>query len=128
MRDLNSVIITGRVGQDIELKTTGTGKSVCNLSLAVQNDSQTNWIRCVAWEKTAEALSKFAHKGDRITIKGRIQTREWEQNGQKRNTSEVWVEWIQFLNQKEYAKRDADDDYKSMITEDEALDNEELPF
>ncbi|MBR2389626.1 MAG: single-stranded DNA-binding protein, partial [Mogibacterium sp.] len=64
MRDLNSVIITGRVGQNIELKTTGNGKYVVNFNLAVQNDDTTNWIRCVAWEKTAEALNKYAHKGD----------------------------------------------------------------
>ena len=124
MRDLNSIVLTGRVGNNIELKTTGTGKSVCNMTLAVKNDDQTNWIRCVAWEKTAEALSKFAHKGDRLTIKGRLQSREWEQNGQKRTTTEVWVEWIQFLS----SKRDPEDDYKTMLTEDEALDNEDLPF
>lgn len=128
MRDLNSVIITGRVGQNIELKTTGNGKYVVNFNLAVQNDDTTNWIRCVAWEKTAEALNKYAHKGDRLTIKGRLQTREWEQNGQKRSTSEVWVEWIQFLTGSKTQASNPPDDYKTMVTEDQALDDEELPF
>ncbi|MBR2390257.1 MAG: hypothetical protein IKA94_05615, partial [Mogibacterium sp.] len=65
---------------------------------------------------------------DRLTIKGRIQTREWEQNGQKRRESEVWVEWIQFLTGSKTQASNPPDDYKTMVTEDQALDDEELPF
>lgn len=120
MRDMNITAFTGRMGKDAEIKAAGT-KSVTTFAVAVQNDEHTDWITCVAWEKTAEAIAKFTHKGDKVGIVGRLQTRSWEQDGRKRTATEVVVDKVVFLQD-----RRQPDEYKTMETEDEAL--EELPF
>lgn len=115
MRDVNSWIGTGRIGKEIELKTTPTGKSVVNFSLAVTFDDRTDWFLCVAWDKAAEALSKYARKGDRLTIGGRLLTREYQHNGENRKITEINVEKIIFPDRKEkvspeeYRDDDTDD-------------------
>ena len=100
MRDLNSWIGTGRIGKDIEVKSTPTGKSVANFSLAVAFDEKVDWVMCVAWDKAAEALSKYARKGDRLTIMGRLMTREYQHNGENRKVTEINVEKIVFPDRK----------------------------
>ena len=108
MRDVNSVILTGRIGKELELKSTPSGKSVCNFSLAVVRDESVDWIYCVAWDKGAEALTKFAHKGDRLTIQGRLMVREFEHNGENRKVTEVTVEKIVFSDKREYREEPAE--------------------
>lgn len=118
MRDVNSWIGTGRIGKEIELKTTPTGKSVANFSLAVTFDDHTDWFLCVAWDKAAEALNKYARKGDRLTIGGRLLTREYQHNGENRKITEINVEKIVFPDRRERIPDPAE--YKD--------DGEELPF
>lgn len=79
---MNSVNITGRVGQDIELRHTPAGKAVCDVSLAVDDgfgdNKKTVWITVTIWDKAAETAHKFAKKGDVLGITGRLSQDEWE--------------------------------------------------
>ena len=78
---LNTVAISGRLGRDPELKSTNNGNSVANFSVAVDqgfgDQKTTSWVRCVAWQKTAEFVTKFFQKGDMIILSGRLQGRTW---------------------------------------------------
>ena len=75
---MNRTIISGRLGKDIELKRTQTGKVVVNFDLAVyKSQDATDWIPIVAWEKTAERLA-MSKKGDIIEIDGSITTRTYQ--------------------------------------------------
>ena len=77
---MNLVILTGRIGHDIDLKKTNTGKSMVKLRLAVRvSKDQSDWFNITAWDKSAEYLSQYAHKGDLINIEGRLTTRTYEE-------------------------------------------------
>lgn len=97
---MNSINITGRVTNDIELKTTQQGTSVCSFTVAVDRPAvkdKTDFIDCVAWRQKAEFLSKYFAKGDGIEITGVLTTRNYEdKNGNKRKAVEVVCDQVSF--------------------------------
>ncbi len=107
---LNHFIVSGRIGNDIEVKYTPKGTPVVRFVVASdrrykddadQWQSVTSWIDCVAWSKWAEFLGNQAHKGSPVIVEGRIDTRTWQdQNNNNRKTTEVVVESIQVLEWK----------------------------
>ena len=98
-RDINKVMVSGRLGRDVELRITPNGSSVATFSVASSRSAkqpdgqlkeQTEWFRIVAWEKLAETCSTYLKKGSSVFIEGRLQTREWsDPQGQKHQTTEV---------------------------------------
>lgn len=107
MSGVNKVIIIGRLGADPEVKTVTSGQTVARLSLATsetwnnaegKKQERTEWHRVVVWGKLAELCGKYLSKGRQVYLEGRIQTRSWEdKDGQKRYTTEVVANQIQFL-------------------------------
>jgi len=107
MSGVNKVIIVGRLGQDPELKNVGNGQSVARLNIATseqwtgkdgQKQERTEWHRVVVWGKQAENCAKHLSKGRQVYVEGRLQTRQWEdQGGQKRYTTEIVASTVQFL-------------------------------
>ncbi|MEZ4872293.1 MAG: single-stranded DNA-binding protein [Bdellovibrionales bacterium] len=107
MSGVNKVIIIGRLGADPEVKQISSGNTVCTLSVATsenwndrngQRQERTEWHRVVVWGKTAELCGKYLAKGRQVYLEGRLQTRSWEdQQGQKRYTTEVVANTVQFL-------------------------------
>lgn len=107
MASVNKVILVGNLGRDPELRYTQNGQAVANFSLATtdrwnsregQREERTEWHRIVAWGKTAELCAQYLGKGRSVYIEGRIQSREWEdKEGQKRNTTEIVAQTVQFL-------------------------------
>lgn len=99
-KDLNKVMLTGRLGKDVELRVTPNGMSVATFSVASSRPvregegwkEETEWFRCVAWRELAERAANRLQKGSKVFIEGRLQTREWQdQQGQKRYSTEVIV-------------------------------------
>ena len=97
--DLNKVQLIGNITQDIELKQTPNGQNVCSFSLAT-NRSWTDgsgvrqevaeFHSIVLWGKLAEIAGQYLHKGKKVYIEGRLQTRNWEaQDGSKRYKTEI---------------------------------------
>jgi len=107
-RGVNKVILIGHLGQDPELRHTGSGTAVCNLSLATDESytkdsgervERTEWHRIVAWGRLAETCEQYLEKGRQVYVEGSLQTREWEDNdGNTRQTTEVKAQRIQFLS------------------------------
>ncbi len=94
---MNNVSLSGNICKDIELRTTQNGKQVVNFSLAInEGKDKTEFINCIAWEKTAELINQYVKKGDRLSCVGRLQTRSWEKDGQKRYATEVVVHQFDF--------------------------------
>lgn len=98
-RDLNKVLIIGRLGKDPELRFTQSGQPICSFTVASgrswrdgsggQHD-ETEWFRVAAWDKLGEICNQYLTKGTRIYVEGRLQTRKWQdQNGQDRYSTEV---------------------------------------
>lgn len=104
---LNCVTLIGRLVADVELRTTNSGKSVANFRVAVDrsyskgDNKQTDFITIVAWEGTADFVSKYFSKGSMIAIQGSIQTRQYEDNtGAKRTAFEVLAREVSFCGGK----------------------------
>lgn len=109
---INKAILMGRLTRDPELRHTGTGTPVCSFTIAIDNgygeNRQTDFINCVAWNKTAEFVSKYFSKGRMIIVIGRISTRSWEgQDGKKNYTTEVIANEVSFGE----SKRSQDGDF-----------------
>lgn len=107
MAGVNKVILVGNLGRDPELRYTPGGQAVANFSLATterfstrdgDKQERTEWHRIVAWGRTGELCAQYLSKGRSVYIEGRLQTREWEdKEGQKRRTTEVVANTVQFL-------------------------------
>ena len=96
---MNVCTFIGRLGKDPDMRYTTSGKAVVSFSLAVNRDGkrdETDWIDFVAWEKAAELISQYCHKGDLIGVTGSLYRKEWEKDGQKRYAHEVKVNRIDF--------------------------------
>jgi single-strand DNA-binding protein len=100
MRGLNKVMIIGNLGRDPEMKYTAAGKAITTFSLAVSRTSRdpapgaahedTEWFRVVAWEKLAETCAQYLHKGSKVYVEGRLQTRKYtDTNNQEHQIVEV---------------------------------------
>ncbi|SMN00537.1 Single-stranded DNA-binding protein [uncultured Candidatus Thioglobus sp.] len=111
MAGINKVILVGNLGQDVELKYTGSGDAVANISIATseswtdkntgQKQEKTEWHRVVLFRKTAELANQYLHKGSKVYVEGKLQTRKWQdQSGQDRYTTEIVGREIQFLDSK----------------------------
>ena len=104
MQDINVVTLIGRFTKDIEVRKTQSGKSVAQFSIAVNRrgkDAGADFINCVAWEKAADVLAQYGHKGDRIGIVGRIATRSYDDKntGKKTFVTEIMVDQFEFLSE-----------------------------
>ena len=97
---MNSICLMGRLTGDPELKTTQSGISVTSFSVAVDRafrgkdqERQTDFINCVAWRGTAEFISRYFRKGQRIALQGSLQSRRYTANdGSQRTAYEVVVD------------------------------------
>jgi single-strand DNA-binding protein len=105
-RSFNQVILMGNLTRDPELRSTNTGQSVCNFSLALNRsykDASGNWqdatdyIDVIAWGPLGERVQQYVTKGRPVLVTGRLQNRTWEQDGQKRNKVEVVANDVTFL-------------------------------
>ena len=100
MSSLNKVILIGNLGRDPELKDVGSNK-VCSFSLATKekfkDQEKTEWHNIVAWNKLAEICSQYLSKCRQVYIEGRLQTRQWEKDGVKRNVTEIVATNVIFL-------------------------------
>lgn len=137
---INKVILMGRLTKDPELRYTNNKTPVCSFTIAVNNGygekQQTDFINCVAWNKTAEFVTKYFIKGRMIIIAdGRISTRSWEtQDGKRAYATEVVANEVNFgesktspqLNTPQTAAQppmqDDDDDFTPLDEDDD------LPF
>ena len=124
---MNVCTFIGRLGRDPEMRYTTNGKAVVSFSLGVNRDGkkdETDWINFVAWEKTAEVIAKYCHKGDLIGVTGSLQQRSWEKDGQKHTVHEVRDNRIDFCGVKKNAGAPAADGDVFVPVEDDG----ELPF
>ncbi len=106
---INKVILMGRLTRDPELRHTGNGTAVCSFTVAIDNgygdNRSTDFINCVAWNKSAEFVEKYFTKGRMIIVVGRIQTRTWEgQDGKKNYVTEVVASEVSFGESKKNAE------------------------
>ncbi len=106
-RSLNQVTLMGNLTRDPELRQTPSGQNVVSFSLALNRSYKdqsgewqeaTDYVDIVAWGPLAERVSEYLFRGSRCLVQGRLQSRSWEQDGQKRSKVEVLASDVTFLD------------------------------
>lgn len=145
-RSFNQVTLMGNLTRDPELRTTPNGQSVCSFSLALNRSYKgadgnwqeaTDFVDVVAWGTLGERVNQYLVKGRPVLVSGRLQSRSWEQDGQKRSKVEVVANDVTFLG-----GRDSNSANDAPVTDkpltkkdvviddisDEPIDLSEIPF
>ncbi|HVU75326.1 MAG TPA: single-stranded DNA-binding protein [Candidatus Paceibacterota bacterium] len=102
---INKAILFGNLTRDPELRALPSGMNVCNFSLATnrvyrdrdgKKQEQTDFHNVVVFGRQADTVSQYLKKGSSCYVEGRMQTRSWEQNGEKKYRTEVVADSVQF--------------------------------
>ena len=140
---MNKCVLMGRLTRDVDVRYTQTNNTmVANFSLAINRrfakegeERQADFINVVAWNKTAEFVSKYFKKGQQVGVIGRIQTRSWDdEQGQKRYVTEVVAEEVYFADSKrdgvpnEMSEATAADITNTFGIQNTATNSDDLPF
>lgn len=117
-RDLNKVMIIGRLGRDPEMRYTPSGRPVTTFSVATSRNwttvegekrTETEWFNVVAWSGLAEICNQFLAKGRQVYVEGRLQTRRWEDaSGHKQATIEIIANEMLMLGDRRDPKTNKD--------------------
>ncbi len=112
-RGVNKVILVGNVGGDPEVRYMPSGGAVTNLTLATseswkdkqtgQPQERTEWHRVVFFNRLAEIAGEYVRKGSKLYVEGALRTRQWEQDGVKRYTTEIVASEMQMLDSRQGA-------------------------
>jgi len=135
MAGVNKVILVGNVGTEPESKQFDWGL-VCNISVATsetwkdkntgEKQEKTEWHRVVFKNRLAEVVDQYVKKGSKIYVEGKLTTRSWEQNGEKRYATEVEGREMQMLDSKTDQTSPSPQKAKKPVDFD--LDPTDLPF
>lgn len=149
---INRAVLVGRLTRDVEVRKTQSGISCAMFTVACdrnrkkdENSSEptADFISCVAWRQPADFLGQYAHKGSLVGVDGRIQTRNYEKDGQRIYMTEVVADQVRLLESKSSTagsdrppvssgsvRLDQIDTsgVKDWLTGDEEIDSDELPF
>lgn len=132
---LNTVVLIGRLTRDPELRYTSNATAVTNFSIAVdkgyKSDDDTqptaDFFNIVCWNKLAEVVAQYMTKGRLIAVQGRLQSRNYEYNGQKRTAVEVIAETVKFLDKQENSNNTNSKNYDTSQL-DFNDEDDDLPF
>ncbi len=153
-KGFNKVVVLGNLTRDPELRSTPNGQSVASFSLAVnrswknaegETQEAVDFFDCVAWGKAGEIISQYMQKGRPILVSGRLASRSWEQDGNKRSKVEIVVEDFNFIGDGQGqrggdgggsapaksaggSKKKADDEVVIEDIDDEPVDLSDIPF
>ena len=105
---INKVFLIGRLTKDVELRYTQSQIACATFDLAISNgkdeqgnDRKADFIRCVIWEKQAENMTKYTHKGSQVAIEGSIKTDSYnDEQGNKKYRTYVLAKRVMFLDSK----------------------------
>lgn len=122
-RGINQVNLMGRLTRDPEIRTTTTGKTIANFSIAVDRqsaDDVTDFFDVTCWNNLAEIVEKYTQKGSKVYVSGRLQLDRWEQDGQKRSKVSVTANEVVFMDSPnsnvDSPDREAEPDDKGLST------------
>ena len=106
---MNFVILSGNICNDLEVKETSNGNKYLKFSLAVRNGKDKNgnelteFVNCVAWNKSAELINQYSGKGCKIAINGKLHSTQVEKDGKKVTYTDILVNEFEFLGGKNNA-------------------------
>lgn len=118
---MNKVVLIGRLTRDPELRTTPSGVSAANFSLAVNRNFRNkeggidaDFFNITAWRRQAENISKYCMKGSQVCVEGRLQTRNYEaQDGTRRYVTDIVADNVEFLSRPNNASSGSQNNFQS---------------
>lgn len=137
VRSLNKVMLIGNLTRDPNLRFTPKGTAVCSFGIATnrswtsadggEKQERVDFHNIVAWSKLAEICGQLLHKGDKVYVEGRIQTRDWKtEEGEDRRITEIVIDNMMLLTSKGDSSYSADDGVKEKApTKSEEVEVEE---
>lgn len=141
-KSVNRVILVGNVGKDPEVRYAPSGVALAKFSLATNErfkdksgewQDRTEWHNVVAWQRLAEIIGEYVHKGDKLYIEGKLQTSSWEdrQSGEKRFRTEIVARDIVLLgtpDAPEHGTRHVDEEREPVVAGGGEITDEDIPF
>ena len=122
---MNKFIGIGRLTKDPEVRITTSGNNVATFTIAIDRfgakEKTTDFINCVAWNKTAENLANYCGKGSQVAVDGSVQVRTYEKDGSKRYITEIMCNRVQFLTPKSQSN-------DSQVNQSSIYSEDEIPF
>ena len=102
MPNLNKVLLMGNIVREPELRYTPGGTAVCDFTLAINHKTKDGkeeavFVGVTAWERKAEVISEYCHKGDPLFVEGRLAQESWEKDGTKHTKTKVVLYSMEFL-------------------------------
>ncbi len=134
---VNKTILVGRLGRDPETRFTAGGTAVGNFSMATdetykdkngERQKRTEWHRIIVWGKQAEIAQKYLKKGALVFVEGRIQSREWEKDGEKHRSFEIVANNFRMLEAKKDGDKNGEQDLSPEAQAAFAATDEDIPF
>lgn len=135
-KSVNQVILLGRLTRDPEERSTASGKTVVNFSIAVdRGNDEADFFEITAWEKLAELVMKYLEKGRQVFVQGRLRQETWveKDSGKNRSRIAITASDITFLGGgnaegRQRVKEDRGDDVVIEDIDDQPIDLSEIPF
>ena len=132
-KDLNKVLLCGRLTRDAELKSAKNGNPCCLFAIAVNRSKDaTDYFDIEMWGKNASAIHPFLSKGKQVLVDGNLKQQVWEKDGQKRYRIVVWADNVQMLGGGEKPHSDAGNAPETKpndgLNGPESFDDSDCPF
>lgn len=125
---MNKLMIIGNLTRDPETRTTQAGKTVCSFTVAVNRRSkdETDYFRVAAWGKLGETCQQYLAKGRKVAVTGNVSVSTYtSQNGENRDTLEVFADEVEFLSTKNETPANAPSSRNNGYEE---VTDDDLPF
>lgn len=122
-RGVNKVILIGNLGDEPNVRTTTTGKTVAQISIVTNEMRRNNetgeytefaeWHRVVFWNKLADIAKQYLHKGSQVYIEGKLRTRSYDKDNQKHYITEIVADEMQMLGNRNTSAQGSQDSYSN---------------
>lgn len=125
---MNKLIMMGRLTKDPEIRYNNEGKAIARFSLAVDRnykDAPTDFFNMVSFDKTAQFIENYIHKGSKILVEGKLQNNNYEKDGKKVYANQIIADRIEFCESKNANNTQTDDGFNQVSEE---YSDEMLPF
>jgi len=95
---LNSFIGIGNLTKEPEIRYTNNNLKVATITIAINRKEEADFIDCVAFDKKADIIEQYLHKGNKVAVEGRLQTNMYEKDSKKYKSMNILINNIEFLN------------------------------
>lgn len=128
---MNKIFLIGNLTRDPELSETSSGTPYSRFSLAVNRpyanadgEKQTDFFECTVWNATAEAVARYSKKGNKLSVVGTVQVRDYEDNeGTKRRAWDIVVNEVEFLTPKKQDDQEPEEPTRNTRNDSKPVSN-----